>query len=61
MVTAILIVLAVLCVVGLVGTVLAAVNGCLVSSVWLMCGGAGRLLGFLGQLIAAIAEGLSSS
>jgi hypothetical protein len=61
MITALLIVLAVLCAAGLVGTVVAAMNGCLVSSVWLMCGGAGHLVEFLGGLVAAILDGLNSN
>jgi hypothetical protein len=61
MVTAILIILAVLCVVGLVGMFVAACRGDLCAQLWWCFGGAGHLVEFLGGLVQAIAEGLSRS
>jgi len=59
MLTFLLIVLAAVLAVGMCGMVLAALNGCLLSSLWLMCGGFGSAAEFLGELLAAIAKGLT--
>jgi hypothetical protein len=58
MVTALLIVLVLVCVAALVGLALLAVNGCFWSALWLMSGNAGQLGGLVGELLAVIAARL---
>lgn len=59
MITALMIIAVLALVTVLVGMAYAAMNGCLVSQIWFMCGSAGTVLEIVGTLVVAIIANLN--
>jgi hypothetical protein len=60
MMTALLILVAVVLVLALVGMLVQVARGSLCATVWWWCGGAEQLLKILGEVVTGILEGLSN-